>query len=133
MAVGWYKLRSGQRFYGTLPKDAVALDGPPLVEGPAIPPKSASKATWVDFAVSEGWSAEDAERKTKAELIAELGSREGVEQGVQTGEGDATIGPEVAGADLGPDAPEGGLVEAGKTVIVGEQGPELFNAHGDEG
>lgn len=40
---------------------------------PGAPTKSSTKAEWVEFAVAQGMSAEDAEAATKDELIAALG------------------------------------------------------------
>jgi hypothetical protein len=40
-------------------------------KGP-IPPKTGVKELWVDYAVSNGWDRDEAESKTRAELIAAL-------------------------------------------------------------
>lgn len=110
--VGWVRLvDSGHPYYvdgPDIPAGAVVLDGPPVLEDPApvAPPPSAPKGAWVEHAVSLGWSPEEAQRRTKAELVADLS-----EQDVDTSEGDGTVSTEVPGDDLGPDAPEGGGVE----------------------
>lgn len=96
---GWYRLpRSGAVYFGPLPDGAEVLDGPPAVEAPAPPALSAPKAAWVSFAVSQGWSPEDATRKSKAALVAELG-----QESVDPVKSDSTVGPEVAGVDLTAD------------------------------
>lgn len=110
--VGWVRLvDSGHPYYvdgPDVPAGAVVLDGPPVLEDPApvAPPPSAPKGAWVEHAVSLGWSPEDARSSTRAQLVAALG-----EQLVDAGEGDGTVGPEVAGHDLGADPLEGGGVE----------------------
>lgn len=119
--VGWYRLpKSGAAYHGTVPDGAEVLDGPPTVEPPAPPPVSASKPAWVAWAVSQGWSPEDAERKTKKALVAELGQHP-----VTSGESGEAVGAEVPGADLGPDLAQGGAIPAG-SFLVGEQGIEHF-------
>lgn len=40
-------------------------------KGP-VPPKAGAKELWVDYAVANGWARDDAEAKTRAELIAAL-------------------------------------------------------------
>lgn len=101
-AVGWYALpKSGTPYYGTLPDGVTAIDGPPAVDGVTPPAASASKSAWVEFAISQGWSLEDAQRKTRDALAAELG-----QQDVDSGEGHSPVGPEVPGGDLGTDPVE---------------------------
>lgn len=46
-------------------------DEPP--EGPTPPNRSASKADWVEFAVAQGLSRENAEGASKDDLIARFG------------------------------------------------------------
>jgi hypothetical protein len=41
--------------------------------GADVPTKSASKAEWVDYAVSQGMSRDDAESSTKADLVEQYG------------------------------------------------------------
>lgn len=109
--MGWFLLpKSGQPYFGVLPDGVEALDGPPAVGGPSMPAASASKAAWVAYAVSLGWSPEDAERKSKKALVAELG-----EQDVDPGEGGGAVGAEVAGVDLGTDAAQVGDAPSGDT------------------
>jgi hypothetical protein len=59
---------------GTDP-DAAAdgADGDGDEDAASTPAKSASKGDWVDFAVSQGADREEADAKTKDELIAEYG------------------------------------------------------------
>lgn len=113
---GWYLLpHSGTPYHGVVPEGAEVLDGPPAAEDPAPPAPSAPKAAWVEYAVSQGWSPEDAQRKTKQALVDELG-----EQDIDAGESDGPVGSEVAGDDLGADTPEGDLIEGGP--VSGDDG-----------
>lgn len=125
MALGWRRLRSGGLFFGTLPPGVESLPAPEPAptDGGDPPAKSASKAAWVDYATSLGWTPEDAERKTKRELVDELG-----QQDVDPGESAGPVGTEVPGGQLGTDPLEGGAVEG----PASEDGPGLVG-HGDEG
>jgi hypothetical protein len=51
-------------------------DQPQADEGDDTPNKSATKAEWVDYAVAQGWTQDDAEAATKAELVDALGGGE---------------------------------------------------------
>jgi hypothetical protein len=75
------KIEDGEEAGGhpsDLPDDYVApvfaAPGPDDVDGDGpIPAKSATKGEWVDYAVSQGATQEDAEASTKEDLIAAYG------------------------------------------------------------
>lgn len=46
---------------------------PPPPAAVAKPPKTAPKPAWVDYAVSKGWTADDADAASKQDLIDALG------------------------------------------------------------
>lgn len=54
--------------------DEVTADDPPptVVEEATVsrPAQTAPKPAWVEYAISKGWSADDAEAATKADLIS---------------------------------------------------------------
>lgn len=123
---GWFRLpRSGGAYYGRVPDGAEVLDGPPAVDAPACPAPSAPKGAWVDYAVAVGWSPEDAQRKTKGELVAELG-----EQDVDAGEGGDAVGTEVPALDLASDALQVITLPDG-SVVVDEQLDGDLDGHED--
>lgn len=53
------------------PEVAEVNDGDPVVDRPR-PPHVAAKERWIDYAVSQGFDAAEAESMTKAQLIAAL-------------------------------------------------------------
>lgn len=58
---------------------SVVLDAnglPQLATEPEMPAKSASKAEWAQYAVSQGTDPTEAEAATKADLIADHGTKE---------------------------------------------------------
>lgn len=117
MATGWYRLPgSGVLYHGPLPEGVEALEGPvPVVESPGPPARSAPKAAWVQWATQVGWAPEDAQAKTKAELIDEVGSVGTDEQIVDTSKDPGPVGPEVPGDDLGPDGQQVGTAPVAPT------------------
>lgn len=107
MAVGWYELpRSGQPFYGTIPDGVRVLVKPPAPVAPSggvdLPPKKASKDTWVTAALNLGL---EPGGLTKDEVVAL------VEEFVEAAEDQGPVGGEVAGVDLSADADEVGTGE----------------------
>lgn len=102
---GWFRLRSGRPFYGTIPDGAEEIPAP-AVAVPERPAESAPKQAWVDHARQVGV---DPDGLTKADLIAAVTStgEELVDAGDRGGDiGSVALGDEqVAEQEQVPDRP----------------------------
>lgn len=92
--VGWYRLRSGRPYHGTIPAGVEEIPAPD-----AEPVEPAQQAARDLQAIADGYP---------ADLPLVAGVRELLDQLVEPVESSAAVGSDVAGVDLAPDAAEVG-------------------------